>query len=240
MAGKRQSAFEAWVPKAAQQKVLELRTLGNLTADDHCLLDRLATYAVMRTDVWGKLPEEAKGSEDIIIGWAFSAAKFAAAYRPPRPRKKKELLQYLQKYPSIPNAESAAIRAEWLLEAMKATNEDARRSWPGNEQLTLDEALAFIERVGSFYRRLANETEALIASISIPKIRKKNAKNAPEVLFSRLLSDRFRTNFGQNLDPVVDALSAVVFDQEAGVGSPTIRSRRRSTPGAAHYIKKPK
>ena len=240
MAGKHQSFFESWVPKAAQTKLSELRTLSSLTADEHCLLDRLATYAVMRTEVWGKLPEETKGAEGIIIGWVFFAARLAAAHRPPPPRKKKDLLQYIQKYPSVLDAENAAIRASWLLDAMKATNEDARASWPGNEQLTFDEALAFVERLGSFYRRLDDETKALIALISIPKIRKKNANNAREVLFTRLLSDRFRGNFGHNLDPVVSALSALVFDQEAGVGSPTIRSRRRSTPGTAHYVKESK
>jgi hypothetical protein len=241
MADKHQAAFKSWVPQAARQKISELRAIPNLTESDRRLLDRLANYPVMRTEVWEKLPLSAKRAEDFIVGWVFYAAQFGAAYRPPLPRRRGQIPEYLRKYPPILTPEIALDRALMLVDAMKTTNHYAKEAWPslwsGDRRVTFEEAVSIVENLATFYRRLDEKDKEFLAMVSIPDIRKKNARNAPEWLFARLLADHFQRRFGNTLDSIVAALSAVVFDQDTGVGSSTIRGRRRSAPGAAHSSK---
>jgi hypothetical protein len=244
MADKRKAAFETWVPRAARQKISQLRAIPNLTENDHRLLDRLATYLAMRAEVWEKLPPSAKGAEDFIVEWVFNAAQLAAAYRPPLPRRSGQIPEYLQKYAPILTPEIADGRALMLLDAMKATNHYAKEAWPslwpGDRRVTFEDAVSIVEYLAAFYRRLDEKDKEFLAIVSLPDIRKKNARNAGEWLFARLLATHFQGRFGKSLDPIIAALSAVVFDQDAGVGSSTIRGRRRSAPAAAHSVKKSK
>jgi hypothetical protein len=238
------AAFERWVPEAARQRISELRALPTLTDDHHRLLDRLATYPAMRTGVWEKLPPSEKGAENFIVLWAFIGAHFAAACRPPWPRRKEEIPEYLQKYLPIVNSEVAAGYALMLRDAMKATRDHAREAWsplwPGDSLVTFEDAVSIVEHLATFYRRCDEKDKEFLAMVSLPDIRKKNARNARELLFARLLAHHFQRRFGKSLDPVIAELSAVVFDQDAGVGSSTIRGRRRSAPGAAHSAQKSK
>src|SRR5262249_3558106 len=129
MADKNQSAFETWVPPAARQKISELRALTDLADDDHRLLDRLATYPLMRTAVWERLPHTTKGAEDFVIWWAFIGGRSAAAYKPPLPRRAKQIGEHLQKYPYTFDAEDVADSASQLLVAMNATSHHASGWW---------------------------------------------------------------------------------------------------------------
>jgi hypothetical protein len=242
MADKRKAAFKTWVPQAARRKISELRALPNLTEKDHHLLDRLATHTTMRTEVWKKLPPSTKGAEDFIIEWAFIGAQFAAAYRPPLPRRMKQLPKYNQKYPPILTPEDVSAYASFLLNVMKATSHQAKEGWsylwPRDQRLTFEDVVSILEHLVTFYRRLDEKQKEFLARMSLPNIRKKNSRNAPELLFTRLLTDHFQRRFGRALDPIVDALSSVVLGRDAGVE--TIRGRRRSAPGAAHSGKKSK
>jgi hypothetical protein len=246
MTDRHHAAFERWVPEVARQRISELRALPTLTADDHRLLDRLATYPVMRTEVWEKLPPSAKGAEGFIILWVFLAARFAADHRPPLPRRKEEIPRYLQKYPPTYTPENAAAFASMLLDAMKTTSYHAQEcwtsQWPAHPHVTLtfENVVSIVEQIGTFYSALDEAHKKFLATISLPDIRKKNARNAREWVFTRLLAHHFQKRFGKPLDPIIAELSAVVFDQDAGVGSSTIRGRRRSAPGAAHSSKKSK
>jgi hypothetical protein len=241
---KRQVAFEIWVPPTARQKISELRALPTLSDDNRRLLDRLATYPMMRTGVWEKLPPAAKGAEDFIIEWAFIGAQFVAAYRPPWPRRKKQLGEYLRKYPPIFAPENVAAYASMLLDAMKATSHRAKEGWSslwsGDPRVTFEDVVSIVEHIATFNRRLDEKDQEIFASVSLPNIRKRNARNAPEWLFTRLLADHFQRRFGKALDPIVAELYGVVVDQDEVVEGSTIRGRRRSTPGAAHSAKKSK
>jgi hypothetical protein len=242
MADTRQITFEAWVPQAARQTISELLAEPTLSDGDRGRLHRLATYLSMRTGVWEKLPAEARDAEDFIVLWAFLAGYFAAAHRPSWPRRKKEFPEYLRKYPHVFTPESVATHASTLLNAMKATSDRAREVWlslwPGDPRVTFEDVVSIIEHLATFYDRLDEKHKEFLAIVSLPNIRKKNARNARELLFARLLADQFQRRFGNALDPIVAELSAVVFDQAEGVGSSTIRGRRRSAPGAAHSGKK--
>jgi hypothetical protein len=242
MRHERRLCFERWVPHQARQKLSELYVQNHLTTDDRAILERLAGHPAMNTSVWKKLPHKPPDMQGRIIGWAFSCATVAAAQRPPFPRKKSDLFEYLQKYPPVLTAENAATRALILHEAMVATKIDSlaswRSFWPGDAEVTFDLALQFIKNIEEFYRRLHADRQALIAMANLPKIRKRRARNASQMYFSELMSDRLTYLYGRPNDAVVAALTEVVFDLEAGVGETTIRGRRRSHRVAEHSGKK--
>jgi hypothetical protein len=113
--------------------------------------------------------------------------------------------------------------------------------WPGSASLTFDDLQALIGNVAEFYRRVDQAGKAMSANVSLPAIRKANAKKAPRWVFCLTLADRFQPTFGAMLDPVVSALCDVVFDLEgAGPGSSTLRGLRRWARRAADSNQKPK
>jgi hypothetical protein len=227
---------------AAHKTISELVKQQSL-GDDKRLLNRLRDHPEMRTDVWRKLPAIAQPDiADRIIRWAFYGYKVAHAYaRPPFPKDKKKIADYLAKYPSIPTSESAFIRAEGFCEAMDATRGDAEDRWDSlSPEVTFQRIYRLVQRIAAFYRALDQETKVLIAAINLPKIRKRNSPKAPEWVFSQLMSDRFQNEFGRPLDPVVSALTAVVFQRKNGVGNDTVRGRRRRIGPTVHSRKKPR
>jgi hypothetical protein len=79
------------------------------------------------------------------------------------------------------------------------------------------------------YRNLSTQQEEVNKDFPLPLIGKKAAKNAPERIFSAAISGDFQKLFRQPLDEAVATLTEVVFDLKNGIGSTTIRGRRRST-----------
>ena len=224
---------------AAHKTISELVKQQSL-GDDKRLLNRLRDHPEMRTDVWRKLPATAPPNiADCIIRWAFSGHKVAQAYaRPSFPKSKKKIAAYLAKYPTIPTSESAAIRAEFLREAMNATRSDAEDRWNSRSpELTFEKVCQLLQGIAVFYRDLDQETKNLITAINLPKIRKRNSPRAAEWVFSRMMSDRLQNTFGKPLDPVVTALTNVVFQKDV-VGSETVRGRRRRIDQTVHSRKK--
>jgi hypothetical protein len=73
--------FPNWVPQAARNRITELCE-SPLGADkaNRALLERLATYDAMRTEVWEKLPSEPPNFEGEIIVFAFHAYTFFGCY----------------------------------------------------------------------------------------------------------------------------------------------------------------
>jgi hypothetical protein len=224
--------FERWVPLAARR---ELESLAEQGIGDYSLLDRLATYQVMRDDVWPKVPAE---KADIVIRQVWAIATVAGAW--------KTLHRVLGHIP-YRAIKDAARYAKKLLHAMKQANGDLSLSWhlwPGDQQImtsseflaTLETARSAVDNLATFYSRADEQYKELIkVSNGLSWVlRKKNKQEAQEIFFQRWLMNRFQAEFGKPLDTVVMALSSVVFDQDEGVASSTIRGRRRSAPGAAH------
>jgi hypothetical protein len=217
MADGRKLVIETRVPAAARR---ELRVQANLPGADYGLLERLAAYPV-----WDKLPASARGAEDAIIAWVCGAAHLASKWRPDTP------------VSWNPPAVSAVIHADYLLDAMKeeaSTDANAggrwRKLWPGDSQITLESAMAFVEQLSAFYRRLDAENKQMWSAVHFPKPTKAHAANARRGIFGRLLSARFQQNFGRPCDDMVALLYCAAFDDPDGdTSAETVRALRRST-----------
>lgn len=216
MADGRKLLFERWVPPAARRELLRQ---ADLLGADYGLLERLAAYPA-----WDKLPAPARGAEDAIIAWVCGAAHLASKWRPDKP------------VWWNPPAESAAIHADYLLDAMKeeaSTDANAggrwRKLWPGDSQITLESAMAFVDHLSAFYRRLDAENKQMWSAVHFPEPTKAHAANARRGIFVRLLSARFQQNFGQPCDDIVALLYCAAFDDPEGdTSAETVRALRRS------------
>jgi hypothetical protein len=103
-----------WTHDAARKAITELLAFDALTARDRDILTRLATYPTMKTDVWEKLPPSPAGQQGLIIQWSLEAAHYAAMIRPRKPKTKKALSAWHQKYPPIISAEDVQDAAARL------------------------------------------------------------------------------------------------------------------------------
>jgi hypothetical protein len=228
--------FEKWVPPAARRK---LEALAEQEPGDYSLLHRLATYQVMRDEVWSKVPAE---KADTVIHEVWARARFAGAW---------QILHRNLKHLPHRLAKNAARSAKKLLYDMEQANGDLSLSWPlwpDDQQImtsaefprAFETARAAVAKLATFYSRVDEQyKESVEASNELSWVlRKKNQKKARQILFQRLLMKRFQELFGSPLDTVVAAISSVVFD--ADVESSTIRGRRRSAPRAAHSGKSAK
>jgi hypothetical protein len=234
---------ETWVPEPARRKISEWRTRPGLTADEHRLIDRLATHPDMRTRVWQKLPATARGAEGVIVEWAFMGARMAAGHRQPQAAKAKDLPDGVSKNPTNLTAETAAFYAAMLLEAMQATNVEARfwwaSLWPGDPWITFEKVGALVGQVHALYQCLDQTGRQLTKALALPPARKGSEK-APERFFFRLLANLFTTQFGEPLTPIVAALTVVVFEKQESAGVSTARGRPRSAVRATPSRKKSK
>jgi hypothetical protein len=223
--------FEKWIPDTAKS---ELQRLANLPDADHRLLERLASYEVMRDEVWQKLPAAARGAEYLIIRRTYGVARTAELWLE---------LEHIRKHTSLRTAKKVANFASKLRDAMEETRGDARYFWPslwsGDVQITFESALSVVEQLATFYRATDVAYKGIgEASDDLSKLRKRNVKNAREIIFARYLASCFQDDFGKPLDPVVAAISSVVFDKEGeGALAPTIRGRRRSAPVKGTFAK---
>jgi len=230
MTDRRRLNFETWVPEAAKS---ELQQLANKPDEDHQLLGRLASYEVMRDEVWKKLPAAAQGAEGLIIRRTYAAARLVEAW---------QKIEHVRKYSSLRTAKKGARLK--LRDAMKRTSGDAGdiwHLWPGDRLITFEIALSVVEQLATFYGAAdAWYKNVVEMSDQLSRVRKKNAKHARETMFVRWLEGSFRRDFGKPLDPIISALSSVVFDKGGeGAQAPTIRGRRRSAPRKGTFAKAP-
>jgi hypothetical protein len=225
--------FPGWVPEAAKG---ELQRLANDPETDHRLLERLASYEVMR-GVWEKLPAAAHGRECLIIRWTHAIARIVEAW---------QKIEQVRKYSALRTAKKVARSASKLRDAMEQTRGDARGDfwqflWPGDRQITFEVALSVVEQLATFYSAADVWYKDVVeVSNELSTLRKKNTRTARETLFARFLASCFQVEFGKPLDAVVAALSSVAFDREGeGALAPTIRGRRRSAPRKGTFAKAP-
>jgi hypothetical protein len=138
--------FAKRIPPAAGEKIVELRKREDLTPEQLAALDRLATYEVMHTEVWQRLPPRAAGMEGQIIEWTIIGVRLASAQRPPFPKSKAKIHEYVVKYPPILTAQDAAWRARSLVEAMDQNRQNAEEIWATHTQQMSDgQARSYLE-----------------------------------------------------------------------------------------------
>jgi hypothetical protein len=228
--------FDAWVPEAARVKLTELFDADNTRDVVPGLLERLATYPVMKSEVWEKLPSELKESEGSIIEWAYLARALFPFFTFPHARTRADQLEWvrqIRRYPPLSSPKNAAGLA-WLLrneilELKTLTDSWWSRLWPGESSLTPDRVLTILEQLQVFYDRMNREFAATFDGL--PKVKHWRGARAAQIFFTEYLSARMTEACGKPLDSIVAALTEVAFDLPEGVAAETIRGRRRlSTP----------
>jgi len=229
--------FPTWIPQGAQRRIAELSAIPGFDNEFYALLERFSKYSAMKTEVWEKLPSVSKGSEHVIIDWAFNAfATYPHLRRPysKYPKTKPGMLEWaihMKRYPPIPDpAHIAGLLYELLkgiIELKAVTDSDWSRLWGGDKSITSDDVLAILDQLRWFYLRFNNEHQTRLAKL--PEI-KRWSKKAWQKFFTEYLSKRFKETYLQPFDSIVAALAEVAFDLPNGVAAETIRGRPRMVP----------
>jgi hypothetical protein len=195
------------------------------------------------TSVWGSINRVRTGDEGDVIYWAFIRAWQALAYKPPWPRRKKDMVPLILAASAElnkPGAKrydltSAADLAASLVTAIENTASDAK-AYPGSQtQISIDQLHTWAKRIAEVYADLSAWQKNLDAAIALPSIGKPGAKDAPQRLFAAGMSKSFQELFNRPLDDVVAVLTEIVFDLRDPIGGTTIRGRRRS--GGRRHIR---
>jgi hypothetical protein len=220
-----------WVPKGAASRITERLAEPGLTLAVKELLTRLATYDAMKTEVWGKLPPNPPEMEGRIIDFVCLALNEADGLRPPWPRKREDVAEYLRQYPTKFSYAEMGRLAEVLGSEMTQQGSTSRtywdELWPGDPRLDLADITKILSDTAEFYNRLGMKA-AMAARILPPAPRKRRSKTARQTHFGRIMSRFFEDAYHSPLDPVVTALTGVAFDLSDGPTTDTIRGRRRT------------
>jgi hypothetical protein len=221
-----------WVPEAARKQIVELwaSPLGVTDANQQ-LLKRLATYTSMRTEVWEKLPSNPKIPAGEIIQWAFTAYTIFHSLRRPYPRTKAKWAEWHQhqaKHQPLTDPGYVSNLCLRLWEEIYACKLETELYWPhfwvGEKTLNPDNVLSILDHLREFYVRMHAEYEELLRLL--PRVNRWNTK-AHQKFFTEFLSAQMKKTYGRPLDEMVAGLTNVAFDLDQGVGSETIRGRRR-------------
>jgi hypothetical protein len=235
--------FEAWVPQAARKRINELCTMPFAIDDtNRRLLERLATYLLMKTDVWEKLPSEPQGIEGTIIDWAYSAYTIFPALPRPYPKTKakwREWATRLEKHAPPPDPAYLSQLSHQLWEDISRLKGETDFYWPslwdGDKSITPDQVLSTLDQLRAFYARMDNEYQKFLATF--PRVSRWNAK-AAQKFFTEFLSSRMKEAYGQPLDAIVAVLAEVAFDIRKGLSPETVRGRRRIGRGPENLKRK--
>jgi hypothetical protein len=100
-----------------------------------------------------------------------------------------------------------------------------QRFWEGDKNLTLDQVIAIINQVSSFYLKVDAEYQVFFRSL--PEVKRWRGSKPAQKFFTEVLSKRLNETYGKRLDPIVATLVEVAFDLAEGVSTETIRGRRR-------------
>jgi hypothetical protein len=185
----------------------------------------------MKTEVWEKLPYHPKGSQGAIIDWAFTAyTVFHLLLRPYGKTKARciEWTEHRSKYPPLTDPAHITHLCVWLAEAICKCKSDTESYWPrfweGDQTINADKVLSILDHLREFYVRMHAEYKELLAQL--PRVNRWNTK-AHQKFFTEFLSAQMKKKYGRPLDSIVAALAEVAFDLHHGVGSETVRGRRR-------------
>jgi hypothetical protein len=223
-------SFKAGVPESARRRINALHETLPASTGLHGLLERLATYELMKTDVWARLPSEPKEIQGDIVEWVvFAVLMFPRGPAPKKRAEWPEWQKHYQKYPPLPSLEGISGLAVALLESMRRLKTETDlcwdRLWEGDKSITPAEVLAILDQLRIFYLRMDAEHGALLANL--PKVKRRKGDKAKQKFFTEYLSGRMKQTYGRPLDTVVAALAEVAFDLPQGVATETVRGRRR-------------
>jgi hypothetical protein len=210
-----------WVPQAARTRIIELRTSPQAITDaNQQLLKRLATYDSMRTEVWEKLPSNPKMPAGEIIEWAFFA--YTVFHSFPRRHGKGKAQWWITHYSQMTHL--CVGLAEGICKCKSDTELYWPRFWEGDRTINADKALSILDHLREFYLRMHEEYEELLHFL--PQVNRWNDK-AHQKFFTEYLSAQMKKAYGRPFDSIVAALGDVAFDLHDGIGSETVRGRRR-------------
>jgi hypothetical protein len=223
-----------WVPNAARLVIAELRALPWLDEAERELLDRLATCDAMK-EVWEKLPSEPKDFEGNVIRWAWGAFVCFQRRRRPRPKTKskakwEDWARHLPRNP-LPDFAHTSGLAGLVRDQMIQYWGDAQSYWQpfweGDKNLTLDQVIALIDKVSAFYWKVDEENQRFFRSL--PDVKRWRGNKPARKFLTEVLSKRMIETYGRPFDPIVRTLENVAFDLAVGVGTETMRGRRRKS-----------
>lgn len=223
-----------WVPVPARNRLDQLRATP-LGQDERGakLLERLATYEAMRTDVWEKLPSNSGIDPGQIIEVTFFAFTILPMLPRPFPKKggKRAWAQWgahREKHEPLTDPEHLSSMAASLREAIfKAKGETERywsQFWNGDKAVTPESILSLLDELHAFYSKMHVEYQELLSSL--PAINRWNGK-AEQKFLSDHLSKRITQTYERPMDSLVAALVGVAFDLKNPTAPETIRGRRR-------------
>jgi hypothetical protein len=223
-----------WVPSAAQ-RTIKLLALSDLRRDQRAILTRLATDPRMQI-VWNALARIGGGNESDVILHAFLRSCQVLPYKPPFPRRKKDMEKRVfddAKALTKPGAKiydlaDVAVIASWLVSAMENTAPDAKVFLKNDPSASFEHLLNLATYIANVYGNLSAQQSSLNNAFPLPPIGKLAAKDAPKRIFSAAMTNYFRELFDKAIDDAVAVLTDVVFNSNDGTGSTTIRGRRRS------------
>jgi hypothetical protein len=219
-----------WVPKSAGERLKKLHAQDQGEAEAR-LLERLAAYEAMKTDVWEKLPSDSDHGQ--IIDWTFSAVTILPKLRRPYPKGggKNAWTRWgalREKLEPLTDPAQISWEVHFVWESILKEKDDLEHYWPrfweGDERITPDNVLAILDALRAFYCKMNVEHQKFLRAL--PNVKRWNDKT-PQKFLSDFLSDRMKQAYRRPLDAVVAAIVGVTFDQEDPTASETIRGRRR-------------
>src|SRR5262249_18468748 len=142
--------------------------------------------------VWKSISRVRTGDEGDVIYWAFIRAWQALAYKPPWPRRKKDMVPRILALSAELNKpganrydlSSAADFASSLVTAIANTANDAKALLGSRAVISIDQLHTWAQRIAEVYTELSAWQKNLDAAIALPPIGKPGAKDAPQRLFA--------------------------------------------------------
>jgi hypothetical protein len=232
-----------WVPKTASDRLNQLhaRSLGQ---DERAakLLERLATYPIMKTEVWKRLPRDPAADQGQIIDWVFDAFTIFPRLLRPFPRNSKRAqkrwAEHRREHEPLtdPAYLSTLTYSLWdaIFKAKPETELYWHQLWEGDEHVTPSGILTMLAALQAFYGKMYDEYQKQLRSL--PNSSRWSEKAAQKFL-SDHLSRQLNQTYKRPLDPVVAALVTVAFDRK-NTNPETIRGRRRGVPSPEKIVRK--
>jgi hypothetical protein len=93
------------------------------------------------------------------------------------------------------------------------------------EPVTLDHVVQILDQLRSALAQLDAKNRRLLSEL--PIVRRPYGSKSAEKFLTEYLSKRMRKTYGQPHDAIVAALTEVAFDVSKGLGTETVRGRRR-------------
>jgi hypothetical protein len=224
--------FNKGTPPVARKAIREFLAIPDLDDALRDAVERLASHPAM-SGLWAAVSRGPTGIEDVIIAAAIIAYEKACSLRPPLPRSRHRLPEYLKQHKLVPTTYAGiATLARHLQDKLEEIPSGARAdwaaAWPGDPAMTFDKLLKAVASIGACCDRLDIDARALEAALKLPKPpRRRGAVKAQRTYFGRIVSDLLQRFYGRPVDRVATILEDVMFDLGGEIEETTARSRRR-------------